>query len=147
MEVLTSNASLVWLCLIALFAFAELFFLRYRVVWFSVGAVGGLLCSLFYAPFWLQGVIFIFLSVALLWFCRNWARQVRCEDAMMEIKEEEDAKYDTFRYDRNVKDCGTDGESADLMPQDCSVGNLLSGSEERGDVCEKIPYPLSLLDP
>ena len=54
MEQMMSNFPLTWLCLVALFAFIELFFLYYRVIWFSVGATAGLLVSLCSGPFWFQ---------------------------------------------------------------------------------------------
>lgn len=85
MESFLRNTSLFWLCLTALFAFLELFFLRYRLIWFSVGGTGGLFCSLFGTPFWVQIAVFVLLGGSLLWFCRNWVRHVRCEDALTDM--------------------------------------------------------------
>lgn len=87
MESFSQNASLFWLCVTALFAFLELFFLRYRLLWFSVGGTGGLLCSLFSMPLWVQISVFSLLSGGFLWLCRNWVRRARCEDVLTEIED------------------------------------------------------------
>ena len=85
MGFLTENAALSWLCLVVLLSFLELFFCRYRLLWVSVGCAGGLFVSLFRGPYWVQVGVAVVLSAGLLWFTRNWVRQVRCEDALHEI--------------------------------------------------------------
>ncbi len=89
MELLLQNSSLSWLCLVALFAFSELFFLRYRMIWFSVGATAGLITSLCSGDLWLQVTIAVIVSAVLLWFSRSWVKQVRCDDVIHEIISEE----------------------------------------------------------
>lgn len=89
MELLLQNSSLSWLCLVALFAFSELFFMRYRMIWLSVGATAGLITSLCFGDLWLQVTIAVFVSVSLLWFSRSWVKQVRCDDMIHEIVSEE----------------------------------------------------------
>lgn len=89
MELLLQNSSLSWLCLVALFAFSELFFMRYRMIWLSVGATAGLITSLCSGHLWLQITIAVLTSASLLWFSRSWVKQVRCDDMIHEIISEE----------------------------------------------------------
>lgn len=146
MELLTENTSLFWLCLVALFAFTELFFLHYRVIWFSVGATGGLLVSFFCEFFWIQISVAVVVSVLLLWFSRNWVRQVRCDDAMLEIMTESMEETDSLHREKTLERFLETYESSTPEPQ-VSVSDMDISSEETETVQEKRPYPLCLLDP
>lgn len=97
MELLLQNSSLSWLCLVALFAFSELFFMRYRMIWLSVGATAGLITSLCSGDLWLQVTIAVIVSAALLWFSRSWVKLVRCDDVIQEMISEE-------REDKTIED-------------------------------------------
>lgn len=105
MKFLLENASLSWLCLVAFFSFLELFFGRYLFLWMSVGATVGLIVSIFSGPYWLQIVLAITISAGLMWFCRNWIRSVRCEDAIGEIlpPNEGNKTMDYYQTVENIK--------------------------------------------
>ena len=147
MELLTENLPLSWLCIVALFSFAELFFLSYRILWLSVGGDVGLLFALLGVPLWGQIFAFAIVSISLLWLSRSWARSARCESALQEIDVEGRKEYDTFRVDRDLGDLDQNGEGVDQMPQDDSLGDLLPLSGEGLGICEEIRDITGVHDP
>lgn len=147
MELLTENLPLSWLCIVALFSFAELFFLNYRILWLSVGGDVGLLLALLGVPFWGQILAFVIASIALLLLSRRLVRSVRCENALQEIDMEGRNEYDTIRVDRDLGDLDQNGEGVDQMPQDDSLGDLLPLSGEGVGICEEIRDLTGVHDP
>lgn len=57
---------IIWAVAIVFFAVAEALTAQLVSVWFVVGSVGGLVAALCKAPVWLQVVVFIVISVAML---------------------------------------------------------------------------------
>ena len=146
-SVLLENSSLAWLCLVALFAFAELFYLRYVALWGSLGSTVALILSVCCAPWWLQICSALISAIGLYLVSREWVRGVRCDDAMSQIKSEGCIDDDSVRIDRNLGDFGEDGASSPPMSKDDPSGDLFPQCAESDGVCTKAPYPLSLLDP
>lgn len=135
MAQMISNFSLTWLCLIALFAFIELFFLYYRVIWFSVGATAGLLVSLFSGPFWLQLSAAVTVAGLLLWFSRGWVKQVRCEDALQEIcAEEKEPATGVARFNQGIKDFEKNSTAFDVVScEDSLCRSFPQGDKDGGE--------------
>ncbi len=131
MELLIANPALSWLCLVALFAFAELFFLQYRFLWFSVGCTAGLATALCSGPLWLQIVISAVSTGALMWFTRSWVKQVRCDDAIHEFVPEESAReINSIRFDRNAGAHLEEAEGSLVASENVSVISVPPKSEE-----------------
>lgn len=66
---------LIWLALVILFVIIELFSLGLTSVWFAAGALASALTALAGGPLWLQVVIFIVVSAALLATTRSFAKR------------------------------------------------------------------------
>lgn len=145
MELLIANSSLSWLCLVALFAFGELFFLRYVLVWFSVGCTAGLLVSLCSGPLWLQISLAVTVCFGLLWFSRPWVKEVRCSDAIFEIiPEGAEYKTDTVRFDGNAEIFTENtAEAVTVSPKESDFGLLLQPAEDELPRLRE-PYAVSL---
>ncbi|MDD4839650.1 MAG: NfeD family protein [Clostridia bacterium] len=61
----------VWVGILVLSAIIEFATVEMVAIWFSVGAIVGLICALFSAPIWLQIVLFVVVSAALMLFLRT----------------------------------------------------------------------------
>lgn len=57
MDFLQSYAWIIWLTLILIFVIIEVITVDFTGLMLAVGGIGGLLASLFHAPFWLQVII------------------------------------------------------------------------------------------
>lgn len=142
MELLISNISLSWLCLTALFAFVELFFLRYRVVWISVGSTVGLLLSLMGFPLWLQISVFFLSTVSFLWFSRNWVRQVRCNDVMFELSQDSGIKDISVSLDDNFQEIIRNSVNIASEEEREGGADRLSASQAKSVDCENLISPV-----
>ena len=147
MTALFSDDVLVWLLLTVGFSFGELFYPRYYAVFCSVGSCVGLLAAFLSAPVWVQAFAGVGCSALLIYFSRPWVKAVLCKEAMEKIQMKGCIEDDTFRFDRNLGDCGEDGEGPSSMPENNPQSDLFPQPGESGSLCEKTPYPLSLLDP
>lgn len=135
MDFLGENVSLAWLCVIALFSFLELFLMRYWAVWLSVGGTIGLSVSLLGGPAWLQISLAVLVSFGLLWFCRSWAKQVRCEDLMSEISPEKTEKREDSPAWVDFNNHYLDSKEEPLVP---IASDSLSPQEETTDIISQI---------
>lgn len=69
------NMPLLWLIALVVFLIVEAIVPGLVSIWFAVGALAALLAALFHAPFWLQVVWFLVVSVAALALTRPLARK------------------------------------------------------------------------
>ncbi len=145
MELLIANSSLSWLCLVALFAFCELFLLRYVLVWFSVGCTAGLLVSLCSGPLWLQISLAVTVCFGLLWISRPWVKEVRCNDAIFEIiPERAEHNADTIRLDGTAEIFTENtAETVTVSPTESDLGLFLHPTEDE-PLRLREPYAVSL---
>ncbi len=60
------TASLIWLIAFVVLVVIEIITLGLTTIWFAGGAIIALIASLFGAPIWLQGTLFVVISVLLL---------------------------------------------------------------------------------
>jgi membrane protein implicated in regulation of membrane protease activity len=70
MDFLTTYAWIIWLVVILVFVILEVITIDFTSLMLAVGSVGGLVASLFQAPFWLQIVIAAVISLLLLFTVR-----------------------------------------------------------------------------
>jgi membrane protein implicated in regulation of membrane protease activity len=70
MDFLVTYGWIVWLAVILIFVILEVITIDFTSLMLAVGSVGGLVASLFHAPFWLQVVIAAVLSLLLLFTVR-----------------------------------------------------------------------------
>ena len=68
-------AAIVWLALMILFICMESATVSMTSLWFAAGALVALIASLLHAPIALQVVLFLAVSIALLWLLRPIARK------------------------------------------------------------------------
>ena len=141
MESLLQNTALSWLCLVALFAFVELFFLRYRMIWLSVGCTVGLITALCSGALWLQIMLAVFVSVVLLWFSRSWVKQVRCDDAIHEILSEEQEEGGV-----TTDVSHSSGITPVFMPENDTSILVLPQSEKQTEVDDEASFMPSLFN-
>lgn len=66
---------LLWLGLLVVFLLAEGATVALVSVWFAAGSLAALIAALLGSPFWLQLVLFVGVSVALLAMLRPWVRK------------------------------------------------------------------------
>ena len=66
MDFLQSYAWIIWLALILIFVIIEVITVDFTGLMLAVGGIGGLLASLFHAPFWLQVIIAAVIALLLL---------------------------------------------------------------------------------
>lgn len=67
--------AIVWLALMVVFLLLEAGTVSMVSIWFAVGALAAMVASLFSAPLWLQIVLFVVVSAALLLALRPLARK------------------------------------------------------------------------
>ena len=67
--------TMLWLVLLVVFFLAEAATVSVVSLWFAAGALVALLASVLHAPFWLQGLAFLVVSVALLLALRPIVRR------------------------------------------------------------------------
>ncbi len=137
MDFLTQNQPLIWLCVVVLFSFLELFLLTYRVLWFSVGSTVGLIVSLLSGPVWLQIVLFVLVSVGLLLLSNPWVKQVRCEDVLFEFVSDEETVVDPPLPRKGEKDSEEAITETEIFPATSSVLSLSDGMETAAFFPEK----------
>ena len=70
MDFLVTYGWIIWLAVILVFVILEVITVDFTSLMLAVGSVGGLIASLFHAPFWLQIVIAAVLSLLLLFTVR-----------------------------------------------------------------------------
>ena len=70
MEFLVTYAWIIWLAVILVFVILEVITIDFTSLMLAVGSIGGLVASLFHAPFWLQIVVAAVLSLLLLFTVR-----------------------------------------------------------------------------
>ena len=68
-------AALIWFIILVVFLLAEARTVTLISSWFAVGAVVAMIASFFGAPFWLQGVLFLAVSISLLLALRPLLRK------------------------------------------------------------------------
>ena len=66
MDFLQSYAWIIWLALILIFVIIEVITVDFTGLMLAVGGIGGLIASLFHAPFWLQVIIAAVVALLLL---------------------------------------------------------------------------------
>ena len=71
-----------WAVLFVVMVLLELLTLGLISIWFAVGAVAAMIAQFFGAPFVIQTVIFLVVSVALLYLLAPWARRYFNKDRM-----------------------------------------------------------------
>ena len=69
------NVLIFWAVLCIIMIFVELFTLGLTTIWFAIGAAAAILAHFLGAPFVIQGIIFLFVSILLLYLMSPWARQ------------------------------------------------------------------------
>ncbi len=143
MELLLQNSALSWLCLVALFAFCELFFMRYRMIWLSVGATVGLITSLCCGDLWLQIVLAVSVSAALLWFSRSWVKQVRCDDVLQEMNSEQKENEGDLQGFSNLQ---FDGLTRNFTPKSDFSTIVPSQPENTEESDTEMPRSISLFE-
>ena len=67
---ITLSAAVVWLIAAAVFAIIEAATLGLTTIWFAGGAVAAAISAMAGAPIWLQGLLFLVVSILLLYFTR-----------------------------------------------------------------------------
>ena len=70
MDFLQSYAWIIWLALILIFVIIEVITVDFTGLMLAVGGIGGLIASLFHAPFWLQVVIAAVVALLLIFAVR-----------------------------------------------------------------------------
>ena len=68
---ITLSAAVVWLIAAAVFAIIEAATLGLTTIWFAGGAVAAAISAMAGAPIWLQGLLFLVVSILLLYFTRR----------------------------------------------------------------------------
>lgn len=71
----TNFEILIWLLFIIVFIIAELISVGLTSIWFAAGSLVALIASAFGAPVWAQILLFVLVSVALLFATRPWAKK------------------------------------------------------------------------
>jgi membrane protein implicated in regulation of membrane protease activity len=66
---------LLWVVLLIVFVAAELISVGLTSIWFAAGALIALLAAIFGGPLWLQGGLFVVVSLVLLAATRPWAKR------------------------------------------------------------------------
>lgn len=69
------NVLIFWAVLCIIMILVELFTLGLTTIWFAIGAAAAILAHFFGAPFVMQGIIFLLVSILLLYLMSPWARQ------------------------------------------------------------------------
>lgn len=64
---------IIWIALIVVFLVIEIATVGLTTIWFAGGSLVALIAAAFGAPYWLQVVMFIAVSLVLLLFTRPWA--------------------------------------------------------------------------
>lgn len=67
--------AIVWLALMIVFLLLEAGTVSMVSIWFAAGALAAMVASLFSAPLWLQIVLFVVVSAALLLALRPWTKK------------------------------------------------------------------------
>lgn len=69
------NVLIFWAVLCIIMILVELFTLGLTTIWFAVGAVAAILAHFLGAPFVIQGIVFLIVSILLLYSMAPWAKQ------------------------------------------------------------------------
>ena len=69
-QIWVSNSAASWLVLTVLLLLVEIVTLGLTTIWFAGGSLGGFLVALANGPLWLQFVVFVVISLVLLFFTR-----------------------------------------------------------------------------
>ena len=68
-------AYVIWLVLTVAFAVVEAATLGLTSIWFALGSLAAMLCSLLHAPLWLQILVFVAVSAVAVWLTRDLAQE------------------------------------------------------------------------
>ena len=99
---------IVWIALIVVFLVIEIATVGLTTIWFAGGSLAALIATALGAPYWLQVVLFIAVSLVLLFFTRPWA--VKYLNPHKVHTNYEDAIGKTVRITEridNIKETGT----------------------------------------
>ena len=67
------EAAIIWIALIIIFAVVEIITVGLTSIWFAGGALAAVIVSVAGGPIWLQAVVFLAVSLLMLYFTRPWA--------------------------------------------------------------------------
>ena len=76
MDFLSANIWVLWVAATVVFIVIAAATIGLTSIWFAVGSVAALIASLFGAPFWLQMVCFLVVSIVALWLTKPLARKI-----------------------------------------------------------------------